>query len=396
MPHPRRVILFVNVAHALDHFVLLVFPTAAILIAREFGLDYGAVIALATGCFVAFGLFALPVGWIAGRVGRRNLMGAFLLGCGAALLGLSTASGTWGFAGWLLLLGMFSAIYHPIGSSLLVANASALGRALGWNGVWGNVGAASASGVTALIAAAFGWRAAAAAPGLVCLAVGIGFLLLVPKEAGTAVGGAGGAAAQPTLRLARPAALLTAFAVAIVAGGLTFNMTTIAAPKAIDEKMLFALPLGLVGALATAVFAFGALTQLAVGRLIDRFSLPSIFVGLALLQPLGLGLAAAFSGALFLVGLALAMSAIYGQVVVNDAMIARYVPPDWRDRAFGIRYFLGFTAAGLAAPLIALGHAAGGFQAVFSAAAAFGAAIFACALLTFALSRPKAEAAAAA
>ena len=40
------------------------------------------------------------------------------------------------------------------------------------------------------------------------------------------------------------------------------------------------------------VFVFGALTQLAMGRLVDRFSLPSIFVGISILQPVGLGLAA--------------------------------------------------------------------------------------------------------
>jgi hypothetical protein len=45
------------------------------------------------------------------------------------------------------------------------------------------------------------------------------------------------------------------------------------------------------------------------------------------LQPLGLGLAAATTGFLLLVGLILAMAAIYGQVVINDAMVARYVPP---------------------------------------------------------------------
>src|SRR5687767_2725818 len=63
----RRTIAFVNVAHALDHFVLLIYPTAVIAIAAERGLDYGALIGLATGAFVAFGLFSLPMGWLSER-----------------------------------------------------------------------------------------------------------------------------------------------------------------------------------------------------------------------------------------------------------------------------------------------------------------------------------------
>jgi hypothetical protein len=47
-------------------------------------------------------------------------------------------------------------------------------------------------------------------------------------------------------------------------------------------------------------------------------------------------------------------SAIYGQVVINDAMVARYVPAHYRAKAYSVRYFLGFTASGFAAPMIAL------------------------------------------
>jgi MFS family permease len=117
-------------------------------------------IGLSTGAFVAFGLFSLPMGWIAGRVGRRNLLAIFFAGCGLALLGLSAAATPPVLAGWLLVLGVFSAIYHPIGSAMLVSHTSRLGRDLGWNGVWGNLGAGFASGVTALIAAWAGWRVA--------------------------------------------------------------------------------------------------------------------------------------------------------------------------------------------------------------------------------------------
>ena len=373
----RRTIAFVNIAHALDHFVLLIYPTAVIAIAAERQLSYSSLIGLSTGAFVAFGLFSLPMGWLADRLGRRNLLGVFFGGCGITCLGLSTANSSTMFGIWLFVLGVFSAIYHPIGSTMLVTHTRHLGRDLGINGVWGNLGAAFASGITALVAASFGWRFAFILPGLVCLAAGATFLRLVPGDGDSQSKSANSNVAIP---VARPMTLFLLFATAIVAGGMTFNITTIALPKVIDERAGVALPLVLTGSLATFVFVFGALTQLLMGRLVDQFTLPKIFAGLSILQPIGLGLAALTSGVLMFVGLVLAMAAIYGQVVVNDAMVARYVPAQFRARAFSVRYFLGFTTSGLAVPLIALLHGMNGFGLVLSAAAIFGTVIFLCSI----------------
>lgn len=373
----RRTIAFVNIAHALDHFVLLIYPTAVIAIAAERDLPYASLIGLSTGAFVAFGLFSLPMGCIADRLGRRNLLAIFFGGCGIACLGLSTANSPILFGIWLFVLGVFSAIYHPIGSTMLVTHTRHLGRDLGINGVWGNLGAAFASGITALLAASLGWRAAFVLPGLVCLGAGIAFINLVPGDGDPH---AKSGSSHAIIPVTRPMTLLLLFATAIVAGGMTFNITTIALPKIIDERVGTALPLVLIGSLTTLVFVFGALTQLLMGRLVDRYTLPRIFVGLSILQPLGLGLAALTSGILMLVGLILAMAAIYGQVVVNDAMIARYVEAKYRARAFSVRYFLGFTTSGLAVPLIALLHGMSGFTLVLSAAATFGTVIFLCSI----------------
>lgn len=384
----RRAVAFVNVAHALDHYVLLIYPTAVIAMAADLGRDYGPMIALSTGAFVAFGLFALPMGWLAERVGRRNLLAAFFLGCAASLAGLSASSTPTAIAAWLFALGVFTAIYHPIGASLLVSHASSLGRALGWNGVFGNLGSAFASGGTAMLASTLGWQAAFLAPAAVCLAVGLAYLMFAPRD-GEARGGAPRTAPASNGGMRVPA-LLALFAVALIAGGMTFNITSIALPKAIDERLGLDVPLAVTGALATGVFLFGAVTQLIVGRLVDRVPLPTIFVGLSVLQPAGLLLAATTGGAPMLIGLALAIAAIYGQVVVNDAMVARYTPPHLRTKAYSVRYFLGFTASGFAAPLIAVAHAAGGFGMVFTLAAAIGAVIFGAAVCFFVASRPAA------
>lgn len=375
----KRTLLFVNAAHALDHFVLLIYPTAVIAIAAQSSLSYAELIGLATGAFVAFGLCSLPMGWLSDRFGRRNMLAVFFIGYGLSCLGVASADRPTAFAGWLLVLGVASAIYHPVGSTMLVSHARQLGRDLGVNAVWGNLGAASAAGVTALIAASFGWRFAFILPGLVCLVLGAAFIMMVPGDGNPSSNRSGKAELIP---VSRPMALLAVFAVAIIAGGMTFNITTISLPKVIDERLGLDLPLALTGSLATLVFVFGAATQWLMGRLVDRYTLPALFVGLALLQPLGLVLAATTSGVPLLLGLVLTMAAIYGQVVVNDAMVARYVPAQHRAKAFSVRYFLGFTVSGFVVPMLAVLHAQGGFGLVLAGAAVFGLIVW-CAALAF-------------
>ncbi|MBV8850862.1 MAG: MFS transporter [Methylobacteriaceae bacterium] len=373
----RRLIFFINVGHAFDHFLLLVYPTAVLAITAETGLPYSALIGLSTGAFVAFGLFSLPVGWLADRISRRNLFGIYFVGYGASALGIATAHSATAFTVWLLILGIFSAIYHPIGTAMLVAHARRLGHDLGVNAVWGNLGAAFASGVTAFLAAKIGWQAAFLVPGIICIAFGIAFLVLVPSEGEAHAAGKSTGEVTP---VGRPVLLFAVYAVAIAAGGMTFNILTIAMPKVIDERLGAAVPLFMIGSIATGVFIFGALTQLVMGRLIDRFSLTTLFMLLTPFQPIGLLLAALTTGWPLLVGLAMALGASYGQVVLNDAMIARYVPGPSRVKAVSIRYFIGFAASGFAVPLIALLYGMHGFTFVLAIAAAFGALIVASAV----------------
>jgi hypothetical protein len=58
------------------------------------------------------------------------------------------------------------------------------------------------------------------------------------------------------------------------------------------------------------------------------------------------------------------MVSIYGQVTVNDMVIARYTADAWRGRVYAVRYFLLFLSAGAAVAMIARFHQQGGFQLV--------------------------------
>lgn len=350
---------FINWAHAIDHYVMLIFPTVVIGLELIFGKSYAELIALGTASFVAFGIFSLPAGWLADRWSRRNMMVLFYGGCGLSLIAAGFASDLIMLAVALTALGMFAAIYHPVGTAMLIEQATSRGRSLAFNGVCGNLGAALAAGITAALVAGLGWRAAFFVPGVICVATAVVYLRLVPDEERKAAGR--GTVADVPLAVWLAAAIFGLFIVVALCAGLVFNIISVALPKIVDERVGADVPLLLVGGIASAVFMCGALAQLAVGRLVEKFSPHILFAVIASLQFLGVLWAAQATGRMLIVALAVAMAAIYAQVTVNDLVIARYTADAWRGRVYAVRYFLTFLVSGAAVGAIAFLHGRGGF-----------------------------------
>lgn len=371
MHSARTVINYINIAHFIDHYAMLVFAAAVVVMAPVFGVGYAELLPYATPGFIAFGAGSLLTGWLGDRWSRRHMMLIFFIGIGLAMIatGLAQTPRQLGFA--LLAIGLFAAIYHPVGTAMLVAHADKLGREVGVNGVWGNLGVASSALVTGVVCQYLGWRWAFVLPGLIAIAAGIAFAGNVqhassPTRAASAKPAHGmGHASKQTM-----ARILFALAVTIIASSTTFNALTVSLPKLFTERLsgLTTSP-ALIGTIAAATYAFGAIAQYIIGHLLDRHSLKSLFLPLALILAPLLYLGATLSGlplVLVCVGIIIG---IFGQITVNDAMIGRYTSDEWRARAYAIRYFLGFTAAGASVGLVAWLHERGGFALMLQAMA---------------------------
>jgi MFS family permease len=367
----RLAIGFLNWAHALDHYVILIFPTVVIGLEAVYGRPYSELIALGTASFVAFGVFSLPAGWLADRWSRRNMMAAFYIGCGLSLAGAALAPNLASLAAALFALGVFAAIYHPVGMAMLIDVSHARGRTLAFNGVCGNVGAALAAGITAALASWLGWRGAFVVPALVCVATGIAYLALVPDDRHRT--GKRQATADVVMPWRLAAAVFGIYVVISIASGLVFNTVSIALPKIVDERLGQNASLIAVGGLATAVFLCGAAAQLAMGRLVERYAPHLLFAGVVATQFLALLWAGQASGASLIVALAVLMAGIYAQVTVGDIVIARYTADAWRGRIYAVRYFLTFVSSGAAVAIIAFLHGRGGFDLVLAVIAAIAA-----------------------
>ena len=107
------------------------------------------------------------------------MLAVFFIGTGAAGIAAGFASGPLGIAVALGAVGLFSSIYHPVGTAWVVANARARGKALGINGVFGTAGIAATPLLAGALTAAFGWRYAFIVPGAVILLTGLAFLFVI-------------------------------------------------------------------------------------------------------------------------------------------------------------------------------------------------------------------------
>src|SRR5262245_34970152 len=226
--------LFLNIGHALDHLFLLIYPTVVLAMSPEFGRPYAELLPLALGGFIAFGAGSIPAGWLADHWSRSGMMKLFFFGIGAATIATGLARTPPELAIGLTAIGLFGALYHPVGLAMLVSNQPNLGRTLGVNGVWGNAGLAFAALLTGALADLAGWRAAFFVPGAFCIAAGFGFAW---ATRGLTLGKGAAKKAEGRIPRALLARVFVIVAVATACGGLIFNATTVSMPKLFDDRL---------------------------------------------------------------------------------------------------------------------------------------------------------------
>ena len=359
MNSPSRVITFVNAAHFIDHYAMLIFAAAVIIMGPALGMTYSELLPYATPGFIAFGAGSLITGWLGDRWSRRHMMVIFFIGIGAAMISVGFGQTPLQLGAALLSFGLFASIYHPVGTAMIVSYADKLGREMGLNGVWGNLGVASSALVTGVIGQYFGWRAAFIAPGIITIGLGVAFALMVVHEDRT---GTRQAAAQARIAKQDMWRVFLALLIVVIAISTTFNAITVAMPKLFAERLagLTSSPATL-GIIAAGVYVFGAMTQYTIGKLIDHYSLKTVMLPLSFVLAPFMYFAASLSNLPLIVAAIGIVMGAFGQVTVNDAMVGKYTSEEWRSRAYAVRYFIGFTAAGASVGLVAWLYEQGGF-----------------------------------
>ncbi len=295
------------------------------------------------------GLAAIPSGWLGDRWSASGMMVVYFLGLGGAGILCGLVDGPSALFIGLTALGVFAAIYHPVGIAWLVRSSVKRGRALGINGVFGSIGISVAGLVAGALIELFSWRAAFIVPGAFCVAVGLALLYCRQRGLVTDVPLARTEDATPKKR---GEALRVYFVLlcTMTCMGLIFQATQAALPKHFDLRLSDSLQddAFLLGASVALVYTAGGIMQIAGGLLADRMNLKRLYVGAFLFQiPVMVGLA--YVGGLALLPIAaITVLLSTGALPAENMLLARYTPAKHQGLAYGLKFVLAFGTAPLA------------------------------------------------
>ena len=350
----RLSLVFSCIGHGFMHMFTAFYAVVVLALEVDWQLEYHELIELWALGSALVGLAALPAGWLGDRWSAGGMMVVFFVGLGLSSIACSFVDTTVAMFLGLSAIGLFSAIYHPVGIAWLVRNAESRGKALGINGIFGPIGIALGTFGAGALIDLFGWRAAFALPGVLCVATGLVLMLclrlgLVSDE-GIARKDEPPASRGEMLRVFA-ILLLTMFCMGLIFQGMQTVM-----PKLFDLRLRDLVGEGAlgIGALVAAVFVIGGVMQIIGGHLADRYPLKPIYLASWALQvPVLLGIAS--FGGLPLVVVAIGIVLLTAAPLpAENMLLARYTPARHQSLAFGVKFVLSFGAAPLAIWLAAL------------------------------------------
>lgn len=373
---------FAWAGHTLMHIVSALYLTVVLALEKEWALPYDDLIRLWTLGAALIGLGAPLAGWLSDRWSEAGMMAVFFWLTGAGAVAAGAASDTYGLWLGLAVLGLGASIYHPVGMSWIVKNAESRGAALGWLGLFGSLGVASAGVTAGGLTDLAGWRSAFIIPGGVCLAMGaaLTFCIVTGRVRDRRVD------AKPQAEPSRGDAYRAFFvlSVTMICAGVMFNAMQVVLPKLFGERLSGVLGEGTfgVGGLVTLVYLTAAIPQLLGGRLADRYPLKRIYVLCLAIQAPMMALLAVLAGTPIVAAAVAVVIASQTQIPAENMLLARYTPDRHRGLAFGAKFILSFGAGPLAVLLAAWSYENyGGFAPLYAVLALLGATAAAAGLL---------------
>jgi len=345
--------IYLNISHFIDHFIMLIFAKAAYDAGREFGLGYEEIIVFGVLGFILFGAAAPIASILANKYSRSVMMVIFHFGIGISAIICSFASTPWELSIGLGLIGVFAAIFHPVGIAMLLKNSKKLGYRLGINGVFGNMGVAAAPLITGYLLLISDWKLSFILPGIACILYGVIFLLALkdePKTVQKEKTNERDDVFAPQWRRA-----LLALALTTTSGGFIFGAMTFIIPRYFELQLTgITSSVAVTGLIASMVYAIAGFTQIGAGLLIDRFPAKPILFVIGVGQVIFIFLASTVSDLqLFFVTL-VATSFVFGQIPIIDTIMSRYIPDKARGNVLSVKFALNLGAGASVLPISSL------------------------------------------
>ena len=368
-----RILIATCYGHFMSHFNMLVFPAVVLPLAGRLKMDMAYILDLSFWMYCLFGITALPWGMIADRWGSKSLFLIYYLGAGCSGL----AAAVWidqpsKFSIALAMIGLFSGIYHPIGLGMISKEIKRVSLGMAYNGMFGNLGLATAPLLTGVVNWLWGPSAAYLCLGVLNL-LGVGLIVVLPRIQ---------VHQSESKRSGDENGLLIGFLILLVAmmlGGVVYRGATVILPAYFELKnqAIFQWLSSLVGGglsenlVATTSVSFiyivGMLGQYTGGRTAERFDLRicylifhAITIPAAFLMALAVDLPLIFLALIYFFFL-------LGMQPIENTLVAKFTPKKFHHSAFGSKFVLTFGVGALSVKMIKAIETAYSIEAVFYA-----------------------------
>ncbi|KAA3621006.1 MAG: MFS transporter [Proteobacteria bacterium] len=350
--HARTVFVFSSAGHFFVHLCIAFYFVIVLSLEDSWDMPYHELVSLWTLGSLMVGVAALPAGLLADRLGAPAIMVVFFIGMGASAIAAGLSNGSAALLVWLSAIGLFAAVYHPVGIPWLVRNVrGARGKALALNGIFGSFGGAAAGLVSGFLIDAVNWRAAFIVPGAIIMLTGLAMAWLMWRGRRLDCEVPDDEKPEGGAPKARVFGLLM---VSMFIGGLLFNGTQTALPKVFELRHQGLAGDGLlgIGFLVALVYVMAGFMQLVGGHMADRYPLKTVYATSVGLQAPLLWLAAQSGGATLLVVATLMVMANVSALPAENMILARYAPSRRHGLAFGAKFVLAFGAAPVGVQLV--------------------------------------------
>lgn len=367
----HNVLITTCFGHFLSHFNMLVFPAVVLPLAGRLDIPLAAALGISFWMYLLFGLTALPWGLIADRLGANALMRLYYAGAGVCGLAAAVSIDNPGrLAAALAGIGLFSGIYHPTGLGMISKHVSRVSVGMGINGMFGNLGLATAPLMAGIVTWLWGPRAAYLLLGLLNLA-GLAVMMGLPLPT-TEVG-------ATKAKQSNGSNGFLILLVAMMLGGIAYRGATVILPAYFELRNadLFlwlsqTLPAGLSANLVatmitSTIFLVGMFGQYMGGRVAERFSLPYSYLIFHLIT-IGPAFLMARAADLPLIFMALIyFFFLLGMQPIENTLVSLLTPARWRHAAFGMKFVLTFGVGALAVKGVGIVERSAGIQWVYPA-----------------------------
>jgi MFS family permease len=357
--------------HFLSHFNMLVFPAVLIPLAESLQLSLVETLSLSFWMYLLFGVSALPWGLLADKISARVLLIVFYAGAGLCGLLAAFAIDNAFLLGLALTgIGLFSGIYHPVGLGWIARNIENTSLAMGYNGMFGNLGLATAPLVAGLINYSFGLKSVYVTLGFLNI---LGIVLLLKTRNNKKHVPIERRQNQHNISLTPFCILL----VAMMLGGIVYRGTSVTLPAyfQLSNQHLFIAIQKMFGGVGTEnvvatiitsmIYLLGMVGQFVGGKVGERYDLRRSYFLFHLIT-IPAAAAMAYSSNIPLIGFAMVHSFfLLGMQPIENTLVSRLAPPGLMSSAYGLKFILTFGVGALSVKVIEAVKSTYGFSTIY-------------------------------